>query len=91
MAMRKATTRRPEITPIKMERTRNRRSSRVGAILSRVADRLGRGWAPSGGLMLAEGDEEAAETPGMPASEGVVAAASIGGSGIYSCSTAAGF
>ena len=41
--------------------------------------------------MLAEGDEEAAETPGMPASEGVVAAASIGGSGIYSCSTAAGF
>ncbi len=99
IAMRKATTSVPEITPMKMERTRKSLSSRVGAILSMVAERLVRGCgsrgSPGGGD--GGGGEEMPEAAisAMVAPEGGIAAICIGGSGIgflfrYSCSTAAG-
>jgi phosphatidylglycerophosphate synthase len=52
------------MTPMKIARTRKRRSSRVGAILSRVADKVVR----ASGI---GGDEAVAEVPMPPLAGGV--------------------
>jgi ribosome modulation factor len=79
MAMRKLTTSRPEMMPMKMESSRKRRSSRA---------KLERGGTVGGGAGVA--GRAAEEIPAIPASAGVADMAWMGGSGIYSCSTAPG-